>query len=264
LDRLTRVQVIVIGVLVCLIVGAGMFFLLVRPKMQQYKEVSTKLEERKAVADQIDQARKDLEKARLENLQARLDYRRYEETKMPVISFNDRTAGMIALWRERAEVLGPLVEKWPRRFGVELRNDISIPAAPTNPNAMTADLLEIPLGQMTVTGSYRAILNHLKGWNKFNRLVRVDPPTLTGPSPTMTATYNLTVLIFPRGGLGPNVAIAGEAAAQPGAGGGPGMVPPAGGPVMPPAMPGGPGGIEGPPPPAGGGAAPMDAPPPAP
>jgi len=78
-----------------------MFFLLVRPKMQQYKEVSAKLEERKAVAAEIDQARADLEKAKLENLQARLDYRRYEETKMPAISFNDRTAGMIALWRER-------------------------------------------------------------------------------------------------------------------------------------------------------------------
>jgi len=144
---------------------------------------------------------------------------------------------------------------------VELRNDISVPAAPTNPNAMTADLLEIPLGQMTVTGTYQAILNHLRGWNKFNRLVRVDPPTLTGPSPTMTATYNLTVLIFPRGGLGPNVAIAGEATAQPGAGGAPGMMP-APGAGVPPPMPGGPGGLEGPPPAAGPGAAPMDAPPP--
>ncbi len=249
-----------IGVLVCIIVGAGMFFLLVRPKMLQYQEVSAKLEERRAVADQIDQARADLEKAKLENLQARLDYRRYEETKMPVISFNDRTAGMIALWRERAEVLGPLVEKWPRRFGVELRNAISVPAAPTNPNAMTADLLEIPLGQMTVTGTYQAILNHLRGWNKFNRLVRVDPPTLTGPSPTMTATYNLTVLIFPRGGLGPNVPIAGEPSAQPD-GAAPGMMPPPG-PGAPMPMPGGPGPLEGPPPPAGGGVAPMDAPPP--
>jgi len=259
LSKLTRVQVLIIGCLVSIIVGVGMFFLLVRPRMQKFAEVDAKLKERQQVAAQLETAKADLEKAKLENLQARLDYRYYEETKMPVISFNDRTQGMIALWRERAEVLGPMIEKWPRKFGVELRTDIKIPPGPTNPNAVSDKLIEIPLGQMTVTGNYRAILNHLHGWNRFGRLVRVDPLTLTGTNPVMTATYNLTVFEFPRGGLGPNVAMAGDAAAQTG-----------GAPGMPSAFPGGPGGPGSgmmPPSPGGPGAtppmeAPMDAPPP--
>lgn len=242
--------------MVTLIVGVGMFFLLLKPRMEELSQVRAKLAERQAVANQLESARLDLAQARQENLEARLDYRRYEESKMPVLSFQDRTAGMIALWREHAEVLGPLIEKWPRKFGVDLQTQISVPAAVADPNALPSGLIQIPIGEITVRGDYQSILNHMRGWNRFNRLVRVGPPNLSGISPNLTATYDLTVMFYPRTEPGDQVAMAAPAA-QAGQGGAAG---PMGAPPPMPAPPGTPQGAPPMPPPAPGGAA--EAPPP--
>ncbi len=239
MGKLTKIQVIVIGVVVTLIVGVGMFFLLIRPRAQQLNELETKLQEREAVAARKPQAEKDLQRAKLENLQARLDYRHYEVTKMPAVSFSDRTEGMIAMWRERSEVLGPMVEHWPRKFGVDLLNDIPIPPASSDPNSYADGLIRIPIGPISVRGDYHSILRHLKGWNKFGRLVQVEPMSLSGVSPVLTATYNATILIFPRGKIGPNVAMAaagqqgGAAATSASASPPPLPMPPAGGQAAP-------------------------------
>ena len=242
LGKLKKLHVIIIGVFVAIVLGAGMFFLLIKPRQQSLADVSKKLSDRQAVAAQLPSAKSDLQKAILENLQAKLDYRRYEDTKMPEVSFDDRTLGMIGLWREQAEVLGPMIEHWPRRYGVDLLNNVAIAAAPSNPNALVDGLLRIPVGTMQVRGDLGSILRHLKGWNDFHRLVQIDPMSISGTSPVLTATYSMTVLIFPRGKLGPNVAIAGTAAAAGAVGGAPGAVPGAmpgaGAPISMPGAPG--------------------------
>ncbi len=60
MSKLTRVQVLIIGCLVSIIVGVGMFFLLVRPRMQKFAEVDAKLKERQQVAAQLERLRQTL------------------------------------------------------------------------------------------------------------------------------------------------------------------------------------------------------------
>ncbi|MEI6914430.1 MAG: hypothetical protein WCL39_04790 [Armatimonadota bacterium] len=219
MGKLTKLHVTIIGVVLCLVVGLGMFFLLIKPANEQLADLQTQYEARKAIADQLPQAKVELVKARQAQLQAQLDYRKIEDAKMPVVSFTDRAQGMIAMWREQAEVLGPMLENWPRRFGVDLMNSISIPAASTNPNSFADGLTKIGIGSISVRGDLPSILRHIEGWNKFGRLVQIDPVSITGVSPSLSASYNVTVLLFPRGNFGQPLAIAGDTG-QAGAGGG--------------------------------------------
>lgn len=241
MGKLTKVQVIIIGVLVNIIVVAGAVFGLLKPRYENYQQTMARLEEVRATADDLENARADKERAIKERIEAEIRYREYEVAKMPAISFTDRTIGMIGMWREQSEVLGPMVEQWPRRFGVELLNNISVPAASSNPNdaSFQASPIRLDLGTMQVRGDYRSLLRHFAGWNQFGRLVEIGPPSFSGTSPNLTVSYTLAVIIYPRGEPGPQVAIAGAAAdAQGGAGamGGMGGMPPA-----PGAMPPGPG-----------------------
>ena len=230
MSKLTRLHVIVIGVVLNLVALAGAYFFLVKPRMEKFAAADAKLKERTAVADRLPVAEADRQKAELENLQARQDYRRYEDAKMPVISVADRTQAMIALWREQAEVLGPMIENWPRRYGEELLNNVSIPPATTNPNTPIPSPYVIDVGAMSVRGDFYSILRSIEGWNQFNRLVQISPMTIQGVSPSLTANYGLRVIIFPRGKMGPEVAMAKGSTDAAGAGG-------AGGGMAPPPMP---------------------------
>ncbi len=138
---------------------------------------------------------------------------------MPTISFQDRAQGMIALWKEQAEVLGPMLQSWPGKTGVQLLSGVTVPAAGTDPNAIDTSLIQIPIGTFEVVGEFSSILEHIGSWNRFGRLVRVDPVSLTGPSPGMRGQYAVTVLIFPHGEAGPAVSMGGakgEGSSMPG------------------------------------------------
>lgn len=237
MSKLNRLQVIIIGVVLNLIAAAGAYFFLIKPRMEKFAAADARLKERTAVADRLPAATADREKAEMENLQARQDYRRYEDAKMPVLSLADRTQGMIALWREQAEVLGPMIENWPRKFGVELLTDVRIPAASTDPNRVIPSPYIIDVGAMSVRGDFYSILRSIQGWNRFNRLVQISPMTISGVSPSLTANYNLSVLIFPRGKPGPDVAMAKGAATDSSGAVGGAAGPPVGA-VMPPPVPG--------------------------
>jgi len=116
---------------------------------------------------------------------------------------------MIALWKEQAEILGPMIESWPRKTKVRLLSGVQVPAAPVDPNAINTTLIRIPIGTLQVRGDFKTLMNHIRSWKNFGRLVQVDPASLTGPSPNMTAQYGLTVYIFPYGEPGPPVQMAG-------------------------------------------------------
>ncbi|MHB0913928.1 MAG: hypothetical protein ACYC2Y_10885, partial [Armatimonadota bacterium] len=243
---LRTIHVIIIGTLICAVIVVGFYFLFI-------KKTYTTIGQRQASLDQASQvwqnkasAEADLADARANYALTKSKYDRYLAEKMPPVSFSDRAEGMIALWKEQAEVLGPMVEKWPSHTGVHLTSTISVPAAPVNPNSIDTEMITIPIGNISVTGDFRTVLDHVRSWNKFGRLVQVSPVNLSGPSPGMTAQYSLTVYIFPRGEAGPTVEMAGG-------GGSTGAVGPGGPPGMGGPMPGGPGGGAPPMPPAAGG-----------
>ena len=237
LSKIRSLHVIIIGSVVCVIVGVGLFFVLIKPTKAKIAQTQSQYNASKQVADQEFSARNDRDKALEEASKAQDDYNYFQRTKMPSIDFSDRGQGMVELWREQSIILGPLIQKWPSRTGVRLISAVSVPPPPVNPNALQTELIQIDIGDVQVQGSFKKILDHLQSWNYFNRLVKIDLPNLSGPSPTMTGQYKLTIYIFPKGKVGPPIALAGQTGAE-GAMGMPGMPTPGMSyPSMPQSMP---------------------------
>ena len=248
MSKLRSLHVIIIGAVVCVIVGVGLFFVLIKPTRVKIAETQQQYDASKQIADQEPQALRERDKAIEESQKAQLEYAKYQKSKMPNIDFTDRGQGMLDLWKEQAIILGPLVQKWPSKNNVRLISAIQVPAPPVNPNMVQTEIIEIPLGPVQIMGSFDKILKSIEAWNNFNRLVRIDYPSLQGSSPNLVSQFNITVYIFPRGKPGPQIQIAGQGGTTgvPGMPGGmpmggtpPGPMPPGVG--APPPMPAGPG-----------------------
>jgi hypothetical protein len=210
-SKLRSIHVVIIGSFACIAVILGTYFLVIKKYYVKINELNGRLQTAEQIWQRKAQAEAELEAAKLQNRLMMARYERYMREKMPSLSFEDRTQGMIALWKEHGEVLGPLLEKWPRKTGVIFAGGVQVPAAPTDPNSIDTTLIRIPVGTFSVVGDFRSILAHLRSWNRFNRLVQIDPATLSGTSPRITAQYSVTVYIFPRGEAGPTVTMAGGA-----------------------------------------------------
>jgi hypothetical protein len=216
MSRLRTIHVVIIGSLACVIVVAGLYFLVIKKSNERIAALQGQYNQYLQTWNQKATVEAQLEKARQDFILVSAEYERYNHEKMPPISFQDRTEGMIALWKEYAEVLGPLIYRWPAKTGVFLDGAIGVPPPPVvNPNSpiLSSDIITIDLGTFKVRGDFRTILRHIKSWNRFNRLVEIGPLNLTGPTsddPRMTGEYTVKVYIFPTGQAGPMVNMAGQ------------------------------------------------------
>lgn len=211
MGKLTRQHVIIIGSVLTVAVAVAVFFLLIRPKMDEMAVAQAKYDSNKAIADTKPLKEADLVKAKQEVQQERVKWARYERQYMPDINISSLLGGMQQRWREQSLVLGPMVQKYLRSdHTVRITSaGITIPAPPTDPNAVNVSLIELPLGSVTVQGQFNNVLKHTERWNRFRRLVQVDGLGLTGNSPNLTAQYTLKMYIFTRGEPGPAVPQAG-------------------------------------------------------
>lgn len=222
-SKLKSLHVVIIGSFACALVIGGLYFLIIKKQYQQIGQLNSEYQTLSQDYARKAQAEARLETAKQQNRIVMAKYDKYLREKMPPITFQDRAQGMIALWKEQSEMLGPVLQSWPAKTGVTLTSAVQVPAAPANPNSIDPTLITIPIGTFSVRGDFTSIMSHLRSWNKLNRLVKIDVGRLVGPSPGMQADYTVTVFIFPRGEAGPNIAMAGGGT---GAGGIPGTEPP--------------------------------------
>lgn len=210
-SRLKTLHVVIIGIVMCLIVVSCLYFFVVKKTYERLAALDVRLKKADGIVAQKDQAVRDLNAANIEFSRVTAEYSKYEREKMPPVTFEDRGYGMIAQWKEQTEVLGPMLEKWPAKTGIKGSGNITIPAPSVNPNTIAQDPFRFSVGSFSVTGSFAQIMKHIRTWRKFGRLVQIDGLSLSGYSPNMTATYSVTVIEFPRGGVGPDIQMAGGA-----------------------------------------------------
>jgi Tfp pilus assembly protein PilO len=214
-SKLKVIHVIIIGAVLCIITFVAAYTVWIQREKVGLAAAQQKYKAAEAIYKQQDQAETDLAAAIKDYYKVMASYEKMMALKMPPISLQDRLGGWFEYLHELADVLGPKVEAWPKRTGVKLTNSISIPAGVADANQVPTDVIQVPLGTMTVTGSFSQIMAHIRSWNKFDRLVQVDPVSLSGNSPYMTGQYSLTVYIFPHvpaAGPGPLVGMNGGAA----------------------------------------------------
>lgn len=216
MSKLKSIHIVIIGSLLCVIIATSTFFLVIKKVNKEIADLNVRLDAATQVVNTRPQVEARLAQAKINNRNLQVILEKYMRAKMPPISFQDRAQGMIALWKEQAETLGPLIEAWPRRTGVSFGGGLSMPAQPIDPNTIDTSLITLPLGTFTVGGDFATLMSHIRSWNKFNRLVQVDVKSLSGTSPFMTLTYDATVYIFPRGETGQNIPMATPQTGAPG------------------------------------------------
>ena len=249
LNRISPWAVAGVGIALSLLAIAGIFFLMIKPTLDQTAA-------QKAIYDQNypdstpaaqNTAKKQLAAAKLQVKQIQFQYAVKAAAKMPRYDVSNRTLALQQITYELTRYLGPDIQRQLQATpGAKSNTQVVLPAPPVSPNDITAAPVVIPLGTITVTGDFRSILQHYYNWQHFNRLVLVDGLSLTGNSPYMTGTYTATLYIFPQNDtkLGPIIPGAGTGTD---AGAAPGGYPGSGG--APGGYPGGaPGGFRGGPP----------------
>jgi Tfp pilus assembly protein PilO len=210
--KLRRIHVVIIGIVVCLIIGAGMFFVLIK-KSNETLNIETKRRDQYAptgTPQNVQAAERDRDAARREVADAQIKLDKYMKSKMPMLNFQDpagaeagtgRMMGMIQLYNEKTETLAPLIYRWARKSrGVTISGDLSIPTPSFNPNdtAFEADVYTLPIGKLKAKGTYKAIMDHIRNWSSCGRLVSVNGLSFTGSSPNLECEYDLTVYLMPR------------------------------------------------------------------
>lgn len=253
LNRISPWTVAGVGIALSLLAIAGIFFLMIKPTLDQTAAQQGIYDQNYPDSTPAAQltAKKQLAAAKLQVKQIQFQWAVKSAARMPRYDVSNRTLALKQLTYELTRYLGPDIQHQLKVTGVKSDTQVVLPAPPVSPNDITAAPVVIPLGTITVSGDFRHILQHYYDWQRFNRLVLVDGLSLTGNSPYMTATYTATLYIFPQNDthLGPIIPEAGTGTttgASPGGypGGAPGGYPGGGG-----SYPGGGGrGPVGPPP----------------
>jgi hypothetical protein len=254
--------VFVIGLVLMLLLGGAFYFLGPSKTKENLTAYNGQLEQYKSVISTKQAKQADLEKAKQEVATKLALWQRTEVSKMPQppidLSKTDQesqTKAMIRLWQEPSKTV-PLME----RFALNTRDVIvttnfGVGSQPTDPRAIPQTMIEWPLGNITVQGTFPQILKYMRRWSQAGRLVAVDNFQIQGKSPFLTGTATITVYIFPKpnpnapppqqpgfgGGYGGAPGAFGPGGAEPGAfppGGAPGGYP-GGAPVGPPGGPAG-------------------------
>ncbi len=219
MSKLKSLHIVIIGLVLCVIIVVSTYFLVIKKVQKDIAGLQGRLATAQQVVSTRPQVEARLAQAKINNQKLQITLEKYMRAKMPPISFADRTQGMVAMWKEYAESLGPLLRAWPDRGGVQYTGGLQIPAPPVDPNSIDTSVIKIPVGTFTVVGDFRSLMNHVRSWRNFNRLVQIDVKQLTGggAGPVLTLTYDATVYIFPRGETGQNVQMAGGQPGAPGA-----------------------------------------------
>ncbi len=257
LAKITWVQVLIIGAVVCAIIGGSLYFLMIKKQQEEIAQLNATLTQTKSAAGQLPAAIAARKQARA-NLRAaerRLNF--YQNTKMIPLSLTsevEKYHTMVRLWREQAEVLGPLMERHIASTGVIMEGAagdafanlltgqrfrsgtgagiISVPKPPETPAGISPGWYTINLGSVTVrtTRGLPHVISFLRSFTRAPRLVAVGAPSISGESPNLTVTVPLTVYYLVKGGDsgGGAPAAGGGMMGGPGMGMGPGM----GGPGM--------------------------------
>lgn len=235
--KITRLQIGIIGVVLALVFGLGIFFLLIKPEQDRTQENQGTYEKRQQVANQKGAAEKELKDAKQKVKLAEADWDVYVQRFMPNINVSNTYDAWQQLVNEQVRVLGPELDRFVQadKSVRTLQANFALPAPPDDPNQAVSEFFVFSPGSVQVAGTFSNVLRSAERWNQFKRLALVTGLQLTGNSPNLVGQYTVTVFEFTRGDKSKSVAIpqaAGGGAAGGGRFGG-------GGTMMPPGMPSG-------------------------
>jgi hypothetical protein len=268
-NRITQLHVYIIGVVLLLIVGGGLYFALLRPVYTQLKNKKADLSSLEASAVSFDDGKnktqitytletgpQSVKKAQAVVQQAKANSA-YTLKQLAIleagkqlpaskrIDLGDGTdpyllSRTLPNWLNLPRNVVPLMRDFAvqlgHKHGVTVLTDFAAPAPQPDPKAIPHDIIAWNLGKIQATGNFNSVMQWARDWTSAPLLTALDglQCSLAGPSGNVVADGTLTVYIFPTGKTGIVQIPASPSAGSPGGGFGGGN-----GPGGMSAMPGG-------------------------
>ncbi len=230
LSKITRLNIIVISVMIALNIVVATFFVIIRPMNKEIEGLNSQIEQYTARAAQRRQVEKKLAEALALKAVTQITWNKIRARVMPThleVKNADRDTMiriMPTFWRE-PERLTAMMAKWiGSQKGVRISGSFTLAPPGVDPMALPYGSWHRIGEQFTATGDFQAVLHHLEKWNKSPRLVMINDVSLAGTSPNLVATYTANLYqtldgARPAGGAAPTAAAPGAMpGAMPGAG----------------------------------------------
>lgn len=264
MSKLTMLHINIIGAVVAIIVGLGLYFTLITGAQDTQKQAEAHLKGIQDRADKYDTAERNLKAAIKEKADSEKSYAVYERQYMPDMGYRATALETVIYdlwpnkgrsWPERyRRMFQTYMNQQNRKYGVVWQNPGVTAMGPFGPDPAKVDLgtgegygpVLHKAYDMQVSGkSLGSLLNHVRSWSNASGfgVPVVDSVSIQGNTPNLIMNYRLTVTnILKASNKIPaaNARVTGENSSN-GGGGGLGR------------GPGGPGGFGGPPPGFGGG-----------
>ena len=231
--KLTWLHVTIVGAVVFLIVGGGMFFLIIRPAKANLEQLQTEVTGLESDVNGLKNAPELLEQAKKNNVERTRELARKLRSKAPPrrveVNLGDLSPAALLRaqknWWELPNWVGPKMEDFVRksakRFHVDVDFSFSVPASSTNPNSIPKDIIAYNLGDVEATGKYGDILRWIENFNRAPLLTTVENINLTlaDAEGRVTTTVSVSVFLFPKVKPGAEVAVSGSRRGGGGGGG---------------------------------------------
>ena len=229
-SKFNQLHVYIIGLVLMIIVGAGMYFLLIKPILEENQVIQGKISttettpvsvdsknftisQRKAADEALKEAgaRRDQNRAKLNAVLAR--------KRLPAaqtVNFGpDPTSGAqdyviqntlpkwLALPKVLIKTMDQYAQRSARKHGVRVVTNFSSPAQSTYIWGIPRDIIAKRLGGMSVEGPFPNVMAWTRDWNNAPLLATVSGLncTLAGDKGVITAAVTLDVFVFPEGKL---------------------------------------------------------------
>lgn len=220
MSKLTLLHINIIGIVVALIVGAGLYFTIITGALDAQKKADSELAAVRTRAEKLPAATRALETAQKDKAQAEAEWAQYERQYMPVIGYTDNT---LTTW---LKVFVPNKGRsWPERFIRTIRQHMAaerkrngivwenpgalvLPSYGPDPNTIQVAAQGQGFGPVltyTYQMSVRArtldkLMQHIRSWSSLAQagVPVVDGLQIAGNSPNLSATYNVTFTIIVR------------------------------------------------------------------
>ncbi len=220
MSKLTMMHIHIIGGVMAVIVAVGLYFTVITGAQDTKEAAQKKLTDIEGRASKLTASKSAYEKAVKEQKMAEANYAIYEKKYMPVLNYTgDRLTTMMRVfwpnggksWPERYQKkFNAWMTGEQRRYGIIWDNPSVIAMGPFGPNPNTIDAGAAGEGlgkesglhysyQMQVQAkSIQAVMNHVKNWPNISEMgvPVVSNVQIAGNSPTLTATYNLTLTMI--------------------------------------------------------------------
>jgi Tfp pilus assembly protein PilO len=214
LAKLTSGHIWAICAGLALVIGGVFWYFGMSPTSQNIATLNQRSDAAEQQLAKKVQNQKDLAKAKQEVAQVKTQFASYDFTLMPqppidLTKPTDETAmtkAMIRLWRQPYELCtaaNRFARDEAKRDHVTLLSPpFSLAGQTTDPAAIPQVIIEFPMGQLQVAGTFQNVCTYARAWDHFKRVVALDgfqlaPGPNTAGGATVVGTATVTCYVFP-------------------------------------------------------------------